>query len=421
MSGINVEAVKDFFAEKATANITREELRAAVIAALEEALQSQFGEDAAFDILVNPQTGEIEVYKTKEVVADDAVEDPAHQVPLSVAQKEDPEIEIGDEYDEEIDIAEALGRRGMQRFRNALQRKLYEVELERARRKYESRIGELVIATVIQARRDELRLLDEEGNELILPRSEMLPREFFRKDSDVKAVVKEVVVDNGRPRIILSRTDPRFLAQLFAQEVPEIQEGLIAIRKVVRQPGWKAKMTVESFDDRIDPVGSCVGIRGSRIRGIVRELRNENIDVLPHTDNIPLMIARALAPAQVSRVEIDPETKRASVYMPVDQIPLAVGREGINIKLASQLVGYEIDLYREGIQRDESIDLDAFVDEIEEWIIDDLKEIGLDTAHDVLNMDDEELAHRTELEPTTIQEVKKILRKRLAAMHSPQQ
>ncbi len=418
MSGINVEAVKDFFAEKATANITREELRTAVMGALEEALRKQFGEEETFDILVSPQTGEIEVYKTKEVVPDDAVTDPNRQVPLSVAREEDPEIEVGDEYDEEIDIAGALGRRGMQLFRNALQRRLYEIELERARQKYESRIGELVIATVRQPRRDELRLLDEEGNELVLPRSEMLPREFFRKDSDVKAVVKEVEVKDGRPRIILSRTDPRFLAQLFAQEVPEIQEGLIAIRRVVRRPGWKAKMTVESFDDRIDPVGSCVGIRGSRIRGIVRELRNENIDVIPHTENIPLLIARALGPAQVSRVEIDPQTKRAAVFVPADQIPLAVGREGVNIKLASELVGYEIDLYREGIEQDKSLDLEAFIGDIEEWIIDDLKEIGLDTAQDVLEMDDEELAQRTELEPATIQEVKKILRKRLETAHS---
>ncbi len=418
MSGINVEAVKEFFEEKATANVTREELKQVVMGALQEALQSHFGQDIEFDILVNPQTGEVEVWRTKEVVADDALKDPSAEVPLSQAREEDPEIEVGEEFDEEVPIAQVLGRRGMQRFKSALQRRLNEIELERARRKYSDRIGELVVATVSQVRRNEFRLLDEEGNELILPRSESIPREYFRKDSDVKAVVKDVIIENGRPKIILSRTDPRFLMRLFAQEVPEIQEGLIAIRRVARRPGRKAKITVEAFDDRIDVVGSCVGVRGSRIRGIVHELRNENIDVIPHTDNIPLLIARSLVPAQVSRVEINPDTRRAAVYMPADQIARAVGREGINIKLAAELTGYEIDLYREGVETDHTLDLEMIVDEIDEWIIDDLKRIGLDTAQDVLEMENEELAQRTELDVATIEEVKKILQKRLADMAS---
>ena len=314
-------------------------------------------------------------------------------------------------FNEKIEL-ESFGRRAILAARQTLASRVGDLEKDEVFKKYKDRIGEIISAEVYQVWKKEILLLDEEGNELLLPKSEQIKTDFFKKGEQVRAVVRKVELRNGTPFIILSRTDNAFLAKLLEQEVPEIFDGLIVVKNIVREPGEKAKVVVESFDDRIDPVGACVGVKGSRIHGIVRELKNENIDIINHTNNLSLMVQRALAPAKITSIDINQETKRISVYLKPDQVSLAIGKRGVNIKLASRLVGFEIDVYREneeGSEEEYDIDLDEFADEIDDWMIDELKKIGCDTAKSVLSLNDEELVRRTDLEEETIKEIRKIL------------
>jgi N utilization substance protein A len=344
-------------------------------------------------------------------VDDGAVEDPNAQIELSEARKIEPDFEVGEEAVEEVKLLD-FGRRLILTARQTLMSKIMELEKDEVFRKYKDRIGEIVTGEVYQIWKKEIMVLDDDGNELLLPKTEMIPSDFYKKGETLRCVVKSVEMLNGNPKIILSRTAPEFLERLFEMEVPEILDGLITIKKIVREPGERAKVAVESYDDRIDPVGACVGMKGSRIHGIVRELRNENIDVINYTNNLPLYIQRALSPAKISSIKVDEDKKRVAVFLKPDQVSLAIGKGGHNIKLAGKLTGYEIDVYRESEDEniEEDIDLDEFTDEIDSWIIDELKAIGCDTAKSVLNIPDAELVRRTELEEETIAEIKQILK-----------
>jgi transcription termination/antitermination protein NusA len=339
------------------------------------------------------------------------VEDSTFEIELAAARKIEPDFEVGEEAVEEVKL-EDFGRRLILTARQTLMSKILELEKDEVFRKYKDRIGEIVTGEVYQIWKKELMILDDEGNELILPKPEMIPSDFYKKGDGIRCVVRSAEMINGTPKIILSRTAPEFLERLFEMEVPEILDGLITIKKIVREPGERAKVAVESYDDRIDPVGACVGMKGSRIHGIVRELRNENIDVINFTTNLPLYIQRALSPAKISSIKVDEGKDRVSVFLKPDQVSLAIGKGGFNIKLAGRLTGYEIDVYREHDDElvEEDIDLDEFADEIDSWIIDELKGIGCDTAKSVLAITDEDLVRRTELEEETIEEIKQILR-----------
>jgi len=373
-------------------------------------LKKNHGDDANFDIIINAEKGDLEIWRNREIVPDVELEDDNTQITLTEALKYDEDFEIGEDYSEEVPIT-AFGRRAVITARQTLFSKLMELQKEDVIKKYKDRVGEIVIGEVYQVWKREILILDDDGNELILPKSEQIPSDYFKKGDSVRAVVLKVDIKNNNPQIILSRTAPVFLERLFELEVPEIADGLISIRKIVREPGERAKVSVESFDDRIDPVGACVGMKGSRIHGIVRELRNENIDVINYTTNVNLYISRALSPAKITSLEIDDENDRVSVYLKPDQVSLAIGKGGLNIKLAARLTGYEIDVFRESDQQQEEydIDLEEFADEIDNWILDELKAIGLDTAKSVLNLTEEELVRRTELEEETVKEVIKIL------------
>ncbi len=374
-------------------------------------LRKKYGDVDNFDIIVNTDKGDLEIWHKREIVADDAVENPITQIGLTEAQKIEEDFDIGEETYEKIEL-ESFGRRAILAARQTLASRVGDLEKDEVFKKYKDRIGEILSAEVYQVWKKEILLLDEEGNELLLPKSEQIKTDFFKKGETVRAVVKRVDIRNGTPVIILSRTDASFLAKLMEGEVPEIFDGLIVIRNIVREPGEKAKVVVESFDDRIDPVGACVGVKGSRIHGIVRELKNENIDIINHTQNLQLLVQRALAPAKINSLDIDQDKKRIAVYLEPDQVSLAIGKRGVNIKLASRLVGFEIDVYRENEEGDEEeydIDLDEFSDEIEEWMIDELKKIGCDTAKSVLALSDDELVRRTDLEEESILEIRKIL------------
>ncbi|MDX5320029.1 MAG: transcription termination factor NusA, partial [Bacteroidota bacterium] len=350
-----------------------------------------------------------EIWRTREILEDEAVEDTALQVGISEAKKIEEDFEVGEEAIEQVFLAD-FGRRQILTARQTLMSKILELEKDEVYRKYKDRVGEIVTGEVYQIWKKELMVLDDEGNELILPKTEMIPSDFYKKGDSIKSVVLRVEMLNGNPRIILSRTAPEFLERLFELEVPEILDGLITIKKIVREPGERAKVAVESYDDRIDPVGACVGMKGSRIHGIVRELRNENIDVINYTTNLKLYIQRSLSPAKLTSMEVDEEKERVSVFLKPDQVSLAIGKGGHNIKLAGKLTGYEIDVFRDSEEElEEDIDLDEFSDEIESWIIDELKGIGLDTAKSVLNTSDDDLVRRTELEEETIAEIKRIL------------
>jgi N utilization substance protein A len=387
--------------------------RATMMTVLEDVfrglLVKRFETDENFDVIINIDKGDFEIWRNREVVEDANVEDPNLQITLSEAKKIDEDYEAGEEVTDEVKLGD-FGRRAILSLRQNLTSRILDLEKNNLYGKYKERIGEIVTGEIYQVWKREILVLDDEGNELILPKSEQIPSDYFRKGDTIRAVVIKVEMKNNNPLIILSRTSPIFLERLFELEVPEIFDGLITIKKIVRVPGERAKVAVESYDERIDPVGACVGMKGSRIHGIVRELKNENIDVINYTTNIQLFIQRSLSPAKISSIKISEEKKDAEVYLMPNEVSLAIGKGGLNIRLASQLTGYEIDVYREGIKDDEEdVNLEEFADEIEGWIIDELKSIGCDTAKSVLDLSTEDLVKRTDLEEETIQEVIKVL------------
>ena len=373
-------------------------------------IAKMYGSDANYDVIINPDKGDLEIYRNRLVMEDDDVANPETQISLSEARETDPEIEVGEDFTDKVEM-QSFGRRMILNLRQTLASKILELQKENLYLKYSEMMGQVVTGELYQVWKKEMLLLDEEGNEMYLPKQNQIPTDFYRKGEMVRAVVIQVDNKNQNPKIILSRTSPLFLQRLFEQEVPEVKEGLISIKKIARIPGERAKVAVETFDERIDPVGACVGVKGARIHGIVRELRNENIDVINYTSNANLYIQRALAPAKISSMEIDEETKKAKVYLQPDEVSLAIGKGGYNIKLASMLTGYEIDVYREMSEQDmDDIYLDEFNDEIDQWVLDAFKAIGLDTAKDVLGTSKEELLAKTDLEEETIDEVLAILK-----------
>jgi N utilization substance protein A len=372
-------------------------------------LTKLFGEESRFDVIVNDAKGDVEIWRTRTVVEDKEFEDPNTQIPLSEARKIDEDYEAGEEYSDEIKLQD-FGRRAILALKQNLQAKILEREKDNVYLKYKDRVGEIITGEIYQIWKREILILDDEGTELILPKSEQIPNDRYRKGDTLRAVVLAVELRNGTPLIKLSRTSPIFLERLFELEIPEILDGLITIKKIVRVPGERAKVAVESYDERVDPVGACVGMKGSRIHGIVRELHNENIDIINYTNNTQLFIQRALSPAKITSIKIKPDDKRADVYLNPDQVSLAIGKGGLNIKLASQLVGLTIDVYREMDEGEDDVDLDEFTDEIESWIIDELKAIGCDTARSVLELSVDELVKRTDLEEETILEVVSVLK-----------
>jgi N utilization substance protein A len=405
----SINLVESFSEFKEFKNIDRPTMIRILEDVFKTLLRKKYGTDDGFDIIINTDTGDLEIWRSREVVEDGEVEDENLQISLSEAQQVDDELELGEEAIEPVKM-EDFGRRAILAARQTLVARINEVERDEIYKKYKDRVGEIATGEVYQVWRKEILLLDDEGNELILPKSQQIPSDRFKKGDIVRSVILKVEMKKNRPFIILSRTDNAFLARLMELEVPEIFDGLIAIKDIVREPGERAKVAVESFDDRIDPVGACVGMKGSRIHGIVRELRNENIDIINYTDNESLFISRALNPAKINTIELDEEERRASVYLDPDQVSLAIGKGGLNIKLASRITGYEIDVFRDDVEDEYDIDLDEFVDEIDEWIIDELKAIGCDTANSVLELEVDELVRRSGLEEETIEEVIKILK-----------
>ncbi len=408
MASINlIEAFQEF---KDAENIDRPTMMKVVEDVFKTLLRKKFGSDENFDVIVNAEKGDLEIIRRRMIVEDGEVMDPLAEVAYTQAAKIEPDFEVGEELYEEVDILD-FGRRAILAAKQTLASRISDLKKNVLIKKYGDRIGDIISAEVYQVWKKEVLLLDEEGNELILPKSEQIPQDYFKKGENIRAVVARVDLKNNTPVIILSRTSPLFLAKLLEIEVPEIFDGLIAIKKIVRDPGERAKVAVESYDDRIDPVGACVGMKGSRIHGIVRELKNENIDVINFTTNTQLLIQRSLTPAKISYMDLDNENKHAEVYLKADQVSLAIGRRGVNIKLACELTGYEIDVFREDEETvDEfDIDLDEFADEIEPWVIEELKRIGCDTARSILKLTAEELERRTDLEKETINEVRRIL------------
>ena len=393
MASINlIEAFQEF---KDAENIDRPTMMKVVEDVFKTLLRKKYGSDDNFDVIVNAEKGDLEIIRRRLIVEDGEVIDPLSEVGYSDAIKIEPDFEVGEDLYEEINMID-FGRRAILAAKQTLASRISDLKKNVLIKKYGDRIGDIISAEVYQVWKKEVLLLDEEGNELILPKSEQIQQDYFKKGENIRAVVARVDLKNNTPVIILSRTSPLFLAKLLEIEVPEIFDGLIAIKKIVRDPGERAKVAVESYDDRIDPVGACVGMKGSRIHGIVRELRNENIDVINYTSNNQLLIQRALSPAKITSMEIDEEERRVKVFLKPDQVSLAIGRGGNNIKLAGKLVGYEIDVYRDGEVDVEDVDLEEFADEIDGWIIDELKAIGCDTAKSVLEMSVEELVKRTD-------------------------
>ncbi len=408
MASINlIEAFQEF---KDAENIDRPTLMKVVEDVFKTLLRKKYGSDENFDVIVNAEKGDLEIMRRRTIVEDGNVQDPLAEIPYTEAVKIQPDYEIGEELYEEIDMLD-FGRRAVLAAKQTLASRISDLKKSILLKKYEDRIGEIVNTEIHQIWKKEILLLDDEGNELLLPKEEQIPSDFFKKGETVRAVIQRVELKNNKPVIILSRTSSTFLAKLLEIEVPEIFDGLITIRKIVREPGERAKVAVESFDDRIDPVGACVGMKGGRIHGIVRELNNENIDIINWTNNIQLLIQRSLTPAKISYIELDSDKKHAEVFLKPDQVSLAIGRRGTNIKLACELTGYEIDVYRdnEGEVEEFDINLEEFNDEIDSWIIEELKRIGCDTARSVLNLTEEELERRTDLEKETISDVKRIL------------
>ena len=386
----NINLIDSFQEFKDFKNIDRP----TVISVLEEVFRSmlrkRYGTDENCDVIVNPDNGDLEIWRTRTVMEDGFSEDDDLEIELAEVKTFDADLEVGDDFIEQITL-ESFGRRAILAARQTLVSKILELEKDEIFKKYKDRVG-------------------DEGNELLLPKTEQIPADYFKKGDSVRAIIEKVEMLNGNPKIIISRTAPEFLQRLFEMEVPEIFDGLITIKKIVREPGERAKVAVESYDDRIDPVGACVGMKGSRIHGIVRELKNENIDVINFTNNISLYIQRALSPAKITSIKLDEEEKRAAVYLKPDQVSLAIGRGGHNIKLAGKLTGFEIDVYREALEDDEDVDIEEFSDEIEGWIIDEFKRVGLDTAKSILALNADELVKRTDLEETTVKDVIEILK-----------
>lgn len=409
MASINlIESFQEF---KDAENIDRPTLMKVIEDVFKTLLRKKYGTDENFDVIVNDQTGDLEIFRRRVIVEDGFSEDDNLEIEYSEAIKIEPDYSVGEEVYEEINVID-FGRRAILAAKQTLAARIGDLKKKNLLDKYAERVGEIINGEVYQIWKKEILLLDDEGNELILPKSEQIPTDFFKKGEAVRAVVKKVEMRNNTPVIILSRTHSSFLEKLLEIEVPEIMDGLIVIKKIVREPGERAKVAVESYDDRIDPVGACVGMKGSRIHGIVRELRNENIDIINFTNNIQLLIQRSLTPAKINRMELDNENHRADVYLEPDQVSLAIGKKGVNIKLAQELTGYSIDVYRD-VQEEEmdyDIDLDEFSDEIDEWVIDEFKKIGCDTALSVLDLSVEELVRRTDLEEETVKDVQKILR-----------
>jgi transcription termination/antitermination protein NusA len=409
MASINlIESFQEF---KDAENIDRPTMMKVLEDVFKTLLRKKYGSDDNFDVIVNTEKGDLEIMRRRTIVEDGQVEDPLAQIAYTDAVKLEPDYEVGEELYEDVDIHD-FGRRAILAAKQTLASRIGDLKKNVLVKKYSDRIGEILSAEVYQVWKKEVLLLDEEGNELLLPKSEQIPQDYFKKGENIRAVIKKVELKNNAPVIILSRTSPLFLAKLLEIEVPEIFDGLIVIRKIVREPGERAKVAVESFDDRIDPVGACVGMKGSRIHGIVRELKNENIDVINFTANINLLIQRSLTPAKITSMNIDQETKHAEVYLKPDQVSLAIGKRGVNIKLACELTGFEIDVYRDTEEETSEFDIDLseFTDEIEGWVIDELKRIGCDTARSVLELTAEELERRTDLEKETIEDVRRVLK-----------
>ena len=404
--GINL--VESFSEFKEFRNIDRATMMRVLEDVFRSILKKKFGQDANFDIIINTETGDIEMYHLRLIVEEGEVEDPYLQIALEDALKLEPDYQVGEDCIQEISL-EDFGRRNVLNARQALMSRIIELEKDELFRKYTDKRGEIINGEVYNVWKREIMILDDDGNELTLPKDQMIPRDMYKKGDSIRAVIHAVDMDKGSPRVVLSRTSPEFLERLFELEVPEILDGLITIKKIVREPGERAKVAVESYDDRIDPVGACVGVKGARIHGIVRELRNENIDVINYTTNDALFIQRAIQPAVVSKMDIEGTT--ANVFLESDQVSLAIGRSGHNIKLASKLTGYQIEVYRVNAVVEDDVDLEEFLDEIDEWIIEEFKRVGLDTAMDILRTSVADLLTRTDLEEETISQIHKILRK----------
>jgi N utilization substance protein A len=404
----NINLIDSFQEFKDFKNIDRPTMMSVLEDVFRSMIRKKYGTDENCDVIVNTDNGDLEIWRTRKVMEDGFSEDDDLEIELKEAKMLDATLEVGDEHIEQITL-ESFGRRAILAARQTLVSKILELEKDEIFKKYKDRVGEIVTGEVYQVWKKETLVLDDEGNELLLPKTEQIPADYFKKGDSVKAVVSKVDMLNSNPKIIISRTAPEFLQRLFELEVPEIFDGLITIKKIVREPGERAKVAVESYDDRIDPVGACVGMKGSRIHGIVRELKNENIDVINFTNNLQLYIQRALSPAKITSIKLDDDKKTAAVYLKPDQVSLAIGRGGHNIKLAGKLTGYEIDVYREADEQDEDVDIEEFSDEIESWIIDEFKRIGLDTAKSVLALTVNELVKRTDLEEETVKDVLSIL------------
>lgn len=405
----SIDLIESFSQFKDFKNIDRPTMMKVLEDVFRTIIRRKYGDDENFDIIINTDKGDLEIWRTREIVGDGEVEDDLTQIGLSEAKKLESDYEVGEDAYEEITI-ESFGRRAVLAAKQTLMSRILELEKDDIFKKYKDREGDIVSGEVYQIWKREILLLDDEGNELLLPKREQIPSDYFKKGENVRAIIKEVQMRNNNPRIILSRTDVRFLEKLMEQEVPEIFDGLITIKGIVREPGERAKVAVESYDDRIDPVGACVGMKGSRIHGIVRELRNENIDIINYTNNKNLYVTRALAPAQINSMKFAEDENRVFVYLNPDQVSKAIGRGGLNIKLASKLTGFEIDVFRDIAEDEEvDIDLDEFADEIDEWVIEQFKNIGCDTAKSILALDPETLERRTDLELETIEQVMEIL------------
>ena len=404
-----LELIESFAEFKEFKNIDRETMMNILQDVFRSMLKKKYGTDEHIDVIINPDKGDVEIWINREIVPDGEVEDENIEIALSKAIEIEPDFEVGEEVAEEVKLND-FGRRNVLSLRQNLISRILELEKDHIYKKYKERIGDIITGEVYQVWKREILVLDDEGNELILPKQEQIPSDYFKKGESVRAVVARVDLRNNSPVIVLSRTATEFLERLFELEVPEVFDGLITIKKIVREPGERAKVAVESYDDRIDPVGACVGMKGARIHGIVRELKNENIDVINFTNNDKLFIQRALSPAKITSIELDDENGRADVYLKTDQVSLAIGKGGHNIKLAGRLTGYEIDVYREGAEDIEDVDLDEFKDEIEPWVIEELKSIGLDSAKSVIELEIAELVRRTDLEEETVEDVMRILK-----------